>query len=114
MNVMIVLLRTTLCFEVRNAQCREPNRLKEADSVKFCACILEDSHYYCEHICAGEYLDAYPPTGHALGCSLTVWDYTKKRRSRSKFMVGIKYHLKDVMQNLSSWGKDISGYYCVC
>lgn len=66
MNVMIVLLRTTLCFKVRNAQCREPNRLKEADSVKFCSCILEDSHYYCEHICAGEYLDGYPPTGHAL------------------------------------------------
>uniref|UniRef100_A0A8C7PYM0 Uncharacterized protein n=1 Tax=Oncorhynchus mykiss TaxID=8022 RepID=A0A8C7PYM0_ONCMY len=65
--------------------------------VKFCACILEDSHYYCENICAGEYLDAYPPTGHALVCSLTVWDYTKKTGSRS-----------------NSWGKYISGYYCEC
>uniref|UniRef100_A0A8C7PWX8 Uncharacterized protein n=1 Tax=Oncorhynchus mykiss TaxID=8022 RepID=A0A8C7PWX8_ONCMY len=71
--------------------------LKEADGVKFCACILEDSHYYCENICAGEYLDAYPPTGHALVCSLTVWDYTKKTGSRS-----------------NSWGKYISGYYCEC
>uniref|UniRef100_A0AAZ3PWA6 Secreted protein n=1 Tax=Oncorhynchus tshawytscha TaxID=74940 RepID=A0AAZ3PWA6_ONCTS len=60
MKVMIALLLSTLCFEVLNAQCPEANALKDADGVKLCARMFEDSHYYYEQSCGGEYLDAYP------------------------------------------------------
>lgn len=131
MKVMIALLLSTLCFEVLNAQCPEANALKDADGVKLCARMFEDSHYYYEQSCGGEYLDSYPGEDVPIipwrwnnrisslvvsrGCSLTVWKYTKKRGSKSKFGAGIKYRLKETMQGLfGNWENDISGYYCVC
>ncbi|XP_010868794.1 syncollin [Esox lucius] len=131
MKVTIALLLSTLCFAVLNAQCPEPNALKDADGVKLCARMFEHSNIYFEQSCGGEYLDAYPgddvPTIPrkwnnrvsslvvARGCSLTVWQYTKKRGSRSKFGAGIKYRLKDSMQGLfGNWENSISAYYCVC
>ncbi|XP_035617248.1 syncollin-like [Oncorhynchus keta] len=131
MKVMIALLLSTLCFEVLNAQCPEANALKDADGVNLCARMFEDSHYYYEQSCGGEYLDAYPGEDVPIipwrwnnrisslvvsrFCSLTVWKYTKKRGSKSKFGAGIKYRLKETMQGFfGDWENDISGYYCVC
>ncbi|KAK3523736.1 hypothetical protein QTP70_009256 [Hemibagrus guttatus] len=129
--VAFALLLCALCFLGLDAQCPEPNTLKDAEGKKICARMFEDSNYYYEQSCGGQYIDAYPGDDVPIIpwswnnrisslvvnklCSLTVWSRIKKNGSKRKFSSGIVYRLKDVQQGLfGSWENDISAYYCVC
>lgn len=131
MKVVFAFLLFALCFLGLDAQCPEPSTLKDADGNKLCARMFEDSHYYYEQSCGGEYLDVYPNEDVPIipwrwnnrvsslvvnkFCSLTVWSRTKKNGTKRKFASGIVYRLKDVQQGLlGNWNNDISAYYCVC
>ncbi|KPP60022.1 hypothetical protein Z043_122009 [Scleropages formosus] len=126
-----VLLLSALCLVGLKAQCPDPNSLKDAEGNKVCARMFEDSHYYNEQSCGGQYLDAYslddvPIIPYAWNnrisslvvstrCSLTVWSRVKKEGKNRKFSAGIQYRLKEVAQGLfGNWNDDISGYYCEC
>ncbi|TSL04257.1 Syncollin [Bagarius yarrelli] len=131
MKVVFALLLCALCFLGLDAQCPEPNTLKDFEGNKICARMFEHSNYYYEQSCGGEYIDAYPNEDVPIIpsswnnrisslvvnklCSLTVWSRTKKNGKKKKFSSGIVYRLKDVQQGLfGNWDNDISAYYCVC
>lgn len=126
-----LLLCAALYWEGLNAVCPEPASLKDVNGARVCARLFEDSHYVYEQSCGGQSLDIYPDEDVpniplvwnnrasslvvGRGCSLTVWDHYWKEGSKRKFLSGIQYRLKDVMQGLfNNWNNDISGYYCVC
>ncbi|KAL4658596.1 syncollin [Arapaima gigas] len=127
--IISVLLLSALCFVGLKTQCPEPSSLKDAEGNKLCARLFEDSHYYNEQSCSGQYLDVYPmddvpivPIGWnnrisslvvAPRCTLTAWSRSKKEGKKHKFSSGIQYRLKEVAQGLfGNWNDDISGYYC--
>ncbi|XP_036379249.1 syncollin-like [Megalops cyprinoides] len=131
MTAITVLLLLAVCIAGLQAQCPDPGSLTDASGNKVCARMFEDSHYYYEQSCGGDYLDAYAnddfpfmPRGwndHISSlvvskfCSLTVWSRSRKEGSRRKFTSGIQYRLKDVGQGLfGDWDNDISAYYCEC
>ncbi|XP_076835945.1 syncollin-like [Brachyhypopomus gauderio] len=131
MKGAIILLLCAVCFLGLDAQCPDPGSLKDAEGNKLCARLYEDSNYYYEQSCGGQYLDINPnedvPTmplrwnNRASSlvvskfCSLTVWSRIKKNGSKRKFGAGVVYRLKDVKQGLfGTWNNDISAYYCTC
>ncbi|XP_061103632.1 syncollin-like [Conger conger] len=130
-GLIAALLLWAAWLEGLNAQCPEPELLKDANNTKLCARLFESSHYYNEQSCGGRSLDVYPGDDApelkfvwnnrisslvvSRQCSLTVWSRTKKQGKKKKFSTGIQYRLKDVDQGLfGDWDNDISGYFCEC
>ncbi len=131
MKGVIALLLAALCFEGLNAACPEPATLKDDNENKVCAQMFEDSSYYYDDSCTGDFLYVYPDEDTPImpsvwnnrisslvvgrGCSLTVWSKSKKEGHKKKFSAGIVYHLKEVKEGLfGNWNDSISGYYCTC
>ncbi|XP_064209241.1 syncollin-like [Anguilla rostrata] len=131
MKVLAALLLFAVSIACLHAQCPDPGSLKDAAGTKVCARMFEDSHYYYEQSCGGDYLDTYAGDDYPFmpknwnnrisslvvsrSCSLTVWERSRKEGNRRKFTSGIQYRLKDVGQGLfSDWDNDISAYYCEC
>ncbi|XP_066502808.1 syncollin-like [Hoplias malabaricus] len=131
MKVAATLLLCAMCFLGLNAQCPEPSTLKDPEGTKLCARLFEDSNYYYDQSCGGEFHNIYPGEDVPIipkrwdnrasslvvnkFCSLTVWSRIKKNGSKRKFSSGIQYRLKDVMKGLfGNWDNSISAYYCVC
>ncbi|XP_030637915.1 syncollin [Chanos chanos] len=131
MRLLIALLICVSSIQGLYAQCPEPNTLVDASGAKVCARMFEDSNYYYEQSCGGEYLDAYPGDDVPIipwrwnnrisslvvsrSCTLTVWSLARKEGSKRKFTAGIQPRLRDVGQGLfGNWNNDISAYYCVC
>ncbi|XP_036444876.1 syncollin-like [Colossoma macropomum] len=131
MKVSAALLLCAMCLLGSEAQCPEPSTLKDAEGTKLCARLFEDSNYYYDQSCGGEFLDIYPNDDVPIipwrwnnrvsslvvnkSCSLTVWSRIKKNGNKKKFSSGIQYRLKEVSQGLfGDWDNSISAYYCVC
>ncbi|XP_078517447.1 syncollin-like [Lissotriton helveticus] len=127
----LTVLLLPLFLALASAQCPNPADIKDAEGVKVCARMFEDSSPYYDQCCGGEYLDARPdddmpyiPLGWnnrisslvvAPRCELTVWSRKAKEGNTRRFTSGIQKRLKEVKNGLfGNWDNAISSYYCKC